>query len=51
MYGKPIYVFKILEKNFKNVYKKFYKVNCLKDNGNKGVVTIPNVYPTFFKSN
>ena len=43
MYGKTIYVFKILDNNFKNVYKKFYKVNCLKDNGNKGVITILSV--------
>ena len=48
MYGKPIYVFKILEENFKDDNKKIYKVNCLKDNGRKSTVKIPKVYPTFF---
>lgn len=49
MYGKPVYVSKILEKNFKDNNKKIYKVNCVKDNGNKSIVKIPKVYPTFFK--
>lgn len=48
MYGKPIYVFKILEENFKDDNKKIYKVNCLKDNDRKSTVKIPKVYPTFF---
>ena len=48
MNGKPIYVSKILDKNFEKEYKKFYKVNCIKDNGKKSTVIIPNVYPTFF---
>lgn len=51
MYGKPIYVMKILDRNLESKFKKFYKVNCIKDNGKKGVVVIPNVYPTFFKNN
>ena len=49
MYGKPVYISKILEKNFKDSNKKIYKVNCVKDNGNKSTVKIPKVYPTFFK--
>ncbi len=49
MHGKPIYVSKILDKNFKNTHKKFYKVTCVKDNGRKATIEIPNVYPTFFK--
>ena len=48
MYGKPIYVFKILEENFKDDNKKIYKVNCLKNNDRKSTVKIPKVYPTFF---
>lgn len=48
MYGKPIYVSKILDKSFKTEHKKFYKVNCVKDNGKKSAIEIPNVYPTFF---
>ena len=38
MYGKPVYISKILEKNFKDSNKKIYKVNCVKDNGNKSTV-------------
>ena len=49
MYGKPIYTYKILEKNFKDNNKKIYKVNCLKDNGRKSTVKIPRAYPSFFK--
>lgn len=49
MYRKPIYVYKILDKDFKAGHKKFYRVNCVKDNGKKTTIKIPNVYPTFFK--
>ena len=49
MYGKPVYVSKILDKNFKTNNKKVYKLNCVKDNGSKGKVLIPKVFPTFFK--
>ena len=49
MYGQPVYVSKILDKNFKNDNKKIYKVNCVKNNGKKSTIKIPKVYPTFFK--
>ena len=49
MYGKPIYVSKLLDKNFKDVNKKIYKVNCVKDNNRQTTIKIPRVYPTFFK--
>lgn len=49
MYGKPIYVSKVLDKNFKDANKKIYKVNCIRENNRKSVVKIPRVYPTFFE--
>lgn len=48
VYGKPIYVSKIIDKNFKSEYKKIYKVDCIKENGKKAKIKIPNVFPTFF---
>lgn len=48
MYGKPIYVFKIIDKNFEAKNKKMYKVNCIKNNKVKSKVIIPKVFPTFF---
>jgi len=50
MYGKPIYVSKILEKDFKSCYKTKYKVKCIKDNKKQGKVIIPRVFPTFFNN-
>lgn len=48
MYGKPIHVYEILDKTFRNKHKKYYRVKCKKDNNRKKVISIPNVYPTFF---
>ena len=48
MYGKPIYVSKLLDKKLKDVNKKIYKVNCVKDNNRQTTIKIPRVYPTFF---
>lgn len=48
MYGKPVYVYEILDKTFRNEHKKYYRVKCKKDNNRKKVISIPNVYPTFF---
>lgn len=50
MYGKPIYVSKILEKDFKSSYKKIYKVKCIKDNKKQGKVAIPRAFPSFFNN-
>jgi hypothetical protein len=50
MYGKPIYVSKILEKDFKSSYKKIYKVKCIKDNKKQGKVVIPRAFPSFFNN-
>lgn len=48
MYGKPTYILKILNKDFKNENKKIYTVNCVKDNGKTTKVKIPRVFPTYF---
>lgn len=50
MHGKPIYVSKILEKDFKSSYKKIYKVKCIKDNKKQGKVAIPRAFPSFFNN-
>lgn len=50
MHGKPIYVSKILEKDFKYSYKKIYKVKCIKDNKKQGKVIIPRAFPSFFNN-
>ena len=50
MHGKPIYVSKILEKDFKSSYKKIYKVKCIKDNKKQGKVIIPRAFPSFFNN-
>ncbi len=48
MYGKPIYVSKLLNQDFKKENKKIYKVNCVKDNGKTTRVKIPRAFPTYF---
>lgn len=48
MYGKPVYFSKLLNKDFNKSFKKIYTVECIKENGKKSKVKIPNVYPTFF---
>lgn len=48
MYGKPVYFSKLLNKDFGKDFKKVYTVECIKENGKKSKVKIPNVYPTFF---
>ena len=49
MYGKPVYFSKLLNKDFGKGLKKIYTVECIKENGQKSKVKIPNVYPTFFE--
>ena len=50
MYGKPVYFLKLLNKDFGKGFKKIYTVECIKENGQKSKVKIPNVYPTFLKN-
>jgi len=47
MYGKPIHIRKIIDKDFNKEYKRIYKVDCILD-GKKSTVKIPNAFPTFF---
>lgn len=50
MYGKKCNVSKILDKDIiKSEKRKIYKLQCIKYNGRKGTVRIPNAFPTFFK--
>ena len=48
MYGKPVYVSKLLDTNFKSKYKQIYKVKCIKDKSKNCTAKIPNSFPTFF---
>lgn len=49
MYGKPVYVHKLLDTSIKGRSDRVFKVDCMY-NGRKTKVSIPNAFPTFFST-
>jgi len=49
MYGKPVNVFKLLDRDFKRASKKVYRVKCIKNKKKRMTVKIPRVFPTYFE--
>jgi hypothetical protein len=49
MYGKPVYVHKLLDISIKGRSDRVFKVDCMY-NGRKTKVSIPNAFPTFFSA-
>lgn len=49
LYGKPVYVYKLLDTSIKGRSDRVFKVDCMY-NGRKSKVSIPNAFPTFFKA-
>ena len=49
MYGKPVTVYELQDRDFNNDKKKFYHVKCLKNKKRNTAVWIPRVLPNFFE--
>ncbi len=49
LYGKPVYVHKLLDTSIKGRSDRVFKVDCMY-NGRKTKVSIPNAFPTFFSA-
>lgn len=49
MYGKPVVVYELLDRNFKNENRQIYRVKCIKNKKRHTVVRIPRAFPTFFE--
>lgn len=49
MYGKPVTVYKLLDRDFNRTDKKVYRVKCVKNKKKRMTVKIPRVFPTFFE--
>lgn len=49
MYGKPVYVYKLLDTSIKGRSDRVFSVDCMY-NGRKKKVSIPNAFPTFFRA-
>lgn len=49
MYGKPVRVCELLDRDFQFQHKKIFRVKCIKDKKRHATVSIPRVFPAFFE--
>lgn len=48
MYGRPVTVYELLDRDFGGERKKLYRVKCVKNKKHRTAVWIPRTFPTFF---